>query len=104
MHEGDSELVESKLQNFEHRPSNNLTFVDHVAYFTELIQETVYELEKHGWWNLKMINYTQTIKQTIYDWNFEATATYHDGFLMSIERIDLRDIRQRFDTNSTTQE
>uniref|UniRef100_A0A1E1VXT7 Lipid-binding serum glycoprotein N-terminal domain-containing protein n=1 Tax=Pectinophora gossypiella TaxID=13191 RepID=A0A1E1VXT7_PECGO len=71
-------------------------------YFPNLIQETVYELERREWSNLRIDDIPVNISERIYDQNFEGTVNFNNGFLVSIQNIDLIDATQTFFTASTS--
>ncbi|XP_068619282.1 uncharacterized protein [Battus philenor] len=62
-------------------------------YFAKIIQEMILELEEYGWSNLKMVDNSQTLNEHLYRWHVTGTVNYTNGFVVSIEKIDLRDIK-----------
>ncbi|XP_013135511.1 PREDICTED: uncharacterized protein LOC106100993 [Papilio polytes] len=61
-------------------------------YFLNAMQDLVFELEKYGWWNFKMLDVSQTLNEQMYNWHVSGTVNYTNGFVVSIEKIDLSDI------------
>ncbi|XP_053613880.1 uncharacterized protein LOC128677218 [Plodia interpunctella] len=67
--------------------------LDHEQFFTDVLQETMYELERREWCNLKTDNIYQTISDSLYNFFVNGTVMYHNGFLVSIQKIDLTNIQ-----------
>ncbi|KPJ17072.1 hypothetical protein RR48_13928 [Papilio machaon] len=72
--------------------SRSPSLVGGYEYYLNAMQELVFELEKYGWWNLKMLDVTQTLNEHMYNWHVSGTVNYTNGFVISIEEIDLSDI------------
>ncbi|CAK1583900.1 unnamed protein product [Parnassius mnemosyne] len=60
--------------------------------------------EKHGWWNLKLLDVSQTLDEHMYNWHVAGTVKYTNGFVVSIEKIELSDIKKAVRTVSNTTE
>ncbi|XP_028041569.1 uncharacterized protein LOC114251484 [Bombyx mandarina] len=67
----------------------------HTEYYTKLIQELVYELEKRGFCNLKLNDVIIEHNEQLYNFLVSGNATYTNGFLVSIEKIDVTNMEQR---------
>ncbi|KPI92151.1 hypothetical protein RR46_13372 [Papilio xuthus] len=75
-----------------HRAARSPRLVGGNEYFINVMQELVFELETYGWWNLKMLDISQTLNEHMYNWHVSGTVNYTNGFVVSIEKIDLSDI------------
>ncbi|XP_059047447.1 uncharacterized protein LOC131842893 [Achroia grisella] len=65
------------------------TLVGADIYFKNIVQETMQEVERRGWWNLKFNeDITQTFGEVLYDWHANGTVTYTNGFLVSIQQLE----------------
>ncbi|KAM3955320.1 uncharacterized protein ACR2FA_010783 [Aphomia sociella] len=69
--------------------------VDFDKYFRSILQEAIYEVEQRGWCNLKFNeNITQTLDDHLYQWHVHGTVTYANGFLVSIQKLDITAVQQ----------
>uniref|UniRef100_A0A2A4JT51 Lipid-binding serum glycoprotein N-terminal domain-containing protein n=1 Tax=Heliothis virescens TaxID=7102 RepID=A0A2A4JT51_HELVI len=71
---------------------------DHTEFFTAVIQETIYDLEKVGFSTLRMVNVTQNIDMQMHKWHINGTAVYTNGFLISIQKMDVTAMSQAVST------
>ncbi|CAB3248783.1 unnamed protein product [Arctia plantaginis] len=67
--------------------------VNPIPYFSEVMQQFVNELEKREWCNLKLIDINRNVNTFIANWNVTGTVTYTNGFVVSIQAIDLHQVR-----------
>ncbi|XP_022836510.1 uncharacterized protein LOC111363874, partial [Spodoptera litura] len=74
--------------------------VNHDKFFTEVMQETIYEIERRGFSTLKLTNITQNINTTMYRFQVLGTADYYNGFLVTIQHISVTNMRQTVGTNT----
>ncbi|XP_050551365.1 uncharacterized protein LOC118275643 [Spodoptera frugiperda] len=74
--------------------------VNHDKFFTEVMQETIFELERRGFSTLKLTNITQNINTTMYRFQVLGTVDYYNGFLVSIQHISVTNMRQTVGTNT----
>ncbi|XP_013192133.1 uncharacterized protein LOC106136208 [Amyelois transitella] len=72
---------------------SNSYVLNHQEFFTGVLQETVQELEHREWCNLKLDNIYQTINDSLYNFVVNGTVTYHNGFVVSIQKLDLGNIQ-----------
>ncbi|XP_026753490.1 uncharacterized protein LOC113513701 [Galleria mellonella] len=69
--------------------------MDFDKYYRNVIQETVYEVEKRGWSSLRFNdNITQTLGEVLYDWHFNGSVTYTNGFLVSVQQLQVTNTQQ----------
>ncbi|CAH2044933.1 unnamed protein product, partial [Iphiclides podalirius] len=61
-------------------------------YIIELMQNAVYEMEEYGWWNFKLFDVSQVLDERMYNWHVSGTVNYTNGFVVSIEKIDLQNL------------
>ncbi|XP_014355851.2 uncharacterized protein LOC106708811 [Papilio machaon] len=80
------------VSSSSNRGARSPSLVGGYEYYLNAMQELVFELEKYGWWNLKMLDVTQTLNEQMYNWHVSGTVNYTNGFVISIEEIDLSDI------------
>ncbi|KAJ8723706.1 hypothetical protein PYW07_007686 [Mythimna separata] len=66
----------------------------HTEFFSEVIQETIYRLEKRGFSSLTVTNVTQTVNEQMYKFVVNGTAVYTNGFLISMQKIDVTTMSQ----------
>ncbi|RVE53877.1 hypothetical protein evm_001539 [Chilo suppressalis] len=62
------------------------------TYFTKVLQETFYEIEERGFCNLKLVDFNQTLNETLYKWHVVGHVAYTNGFVVSIDRIALTNV------------
>ncbi|XP_049704481.2 uncharacterized protein LOC110375862 [Helicoverpa armigera] len=67
---------------------------NHAEFFSSVIQETIYDLEKIGFSTLRLVNVTQNIDMQMHKWHINGTAVYTNGFLVSIQKIDVTTMNQ----------
>ncbi|XP_045768693.1 uncharacterized protein LOC123869739 [Maniola jurtina] len=68
--------------------------VDYSAYYAKVMQGTFRIIEKDvKWCNMKMLDRRQTINERLFKWHATGTVDYKNGFIVSIEKINLTDIR-----------
>ncbi|KAL0868933.1 hypothetical protein ABMA27_007261 [Loxostege sticticalis] len=72
---------------------NRLRIRDYNPYFVQLAQETIFEVEKVGWSNFKLDDFTQTLNEITHT-NLLVTGevSYSNGFLVSVQKIDVSQI------------
>ncbi|KAG6441946.1 uncharacterized protein LOC115449699 [Manduca sexta] len=68
----------------------NVRLVNHAGYLISVVQATVSVLEERGWCNLKIPDIEQNINETIYDRESLGTVTYKNGFVVSIQHVDIQ--------------
>ncbi|KAF9407224.1 hypothetical protein HW555_012675 [Spodoptera exigua] len=73
---------------------------DHDKFFTQVIQETIYEIERRGFSTLKLTNITQNVNTTMYRFHALGTVRYYNGFLVSVQHISVTNMRQTVGTNT----
>ncbi|KAJ2938494.1 hypothetical protein O0L34_g12988 [Tuta absoluta] len=71
-------------------------FENFVTYYPKLLQEMIYGVEKIGWCNFKLFDQTLSINETIYDHEYIGTVNFTDGFLVSIQHLNLENVQQAF--------
>ncbi|KAJ8714210.1 hypothetical protein PYW08_007830 [Mythimna loreyi] len=71
---------------------------DHTKFYSEVIQETIYELERRGFSSLTLLNITHNVNLQIYNFLVNGTVNYTNGFLVSIQKIDVTGIGQSVNT------
>ncbi|XP_047994584.1 uncharacterized protein LOC125232832 isoform X2 [Leguminivora glycinivorella] len=69
-------------------------------YFNKVVQETVLRLEQQGFSSLRLQDFHQTISQQMYKWHVTGNVTYTNGFLVSIQKMDITNFQQQ--TSSIT--
>ncbi|XP_063831073.1 uncharacterized protein LOC135080354 isoform X1 [Ostrinia nubilalis] len=69
---------------------NRMKIVDPNPYFFQVLQETFYEVEQRGWSSFRLADFTQQLNEITHT-NMLVTGnvSYSNGFLVSIEKIDL---------------
>ncbi|XP_069356143.1 uncharacterized protein [Maniola hyperantus] len=68
--------------------------VDHSAYYAQVMQEAFRIIEKDvKWCNMKMLDRGQAINERLFKWHATGTVNYTNGFIVSIEKINLTDIQ-----------
>ncbi|XP_063539358.1 uncharacterized protein LOC134748491 [Cydia strobilella] len=63
-------------------------------YFHNMVQETVLRLEQRSFSSLRLQDITQTISQQMYKWHVTGNVTYTNGFLVSIQKMDVTNFQQ----------
>ncbi|KAJ8723707.1 hypothetical protein PYW07_007687 [Mythimna separata] len=68
---------------------NNVRLVDHTSYMINVITQTMHNVEKMGWCNLKLPDYTLQINENILLAPFRGSVRYTNGFVSSIQHVDI---------------
>ncbi|CAH0678987.1 unnamed protein product [Chilo suppressalis] len=81
----------------------NVRFLQHSTYMLKVVEETVHDIENNGWCNLKIPDINENISFFLIDRNITGTVTYKNGFLHTIERVDVlgRSVQQRWVWNAS---
>ncbi|XP_075982996.1 uncharacterized protein LOC142981173 [Anticarsia gemmatalis] len=66
--------------------------VDGVGYFTNVIQEFAYELERREWSSLKLSDINQNVDLLVADLAVKGSVNYTNGFLVSIQKLDVSNV------------
>ncbi|KAJ0173487.1 hypothetical protein K1T71_010636 [Dendrolimus kikuchii] len=82
-------LYTGRTKYFKSFSVNNVRLVNHQGYVIEVIQKTVETLERNGWCNLKLPDIESAINETVIDWEAIGTQTFTNGFLVSIQHVDI---------------
>ncbi|XP_063387370.1 uncharacterized protein LOC134673329 [Cydia fagiglandana] len=69
-------------------------------YFLNVVQETVLRLEQRSFSSLRLQDVTQTISQEMYKWHVTGNVTYTNGFLVSIQQMDVTNFQQQTSTST----
>ncbi|XP_063367639.1 uncharacterized protein LOC134656052 [Cydia amplana] len=69
-------------------------------YFHNVVQETVLRWEQRGFSSLRLEDITQTISQEMYKWLVTGNVTYTNGFLVSIQQMDVTNVQQLTSTST----
>ncbi|CAG5004756.1 unnamed protein product [Parnassius apollo] len=85
------------------RAASNADLEDAEDYFIKIMNAMVTELEEnYGWWNLKLLDVSQTLNEHMYNWHVAGRVNYTNGFVVSIEEMELLNIRKGVQTTVTT--
>ncbi|XP_041982755.1 uncharacterized protein LOC121735853 [Aricia agestis] len=73
------------------------------GYYAQVMQETVTELENEvRWSNFKMDDLTTPVDIELYNWHVVGTVNFTNGFLVSIENIDISNFIPNIGTSTAT--
>ncbi|CAH2108079.1 unnamed protein product [Euphydryas editha] len=68
---------------------SKVDLIDYRSYVVSILQETMNRVENNHWCNLKIDNMYMNISENVLGTNMSGTVEFTDGFLVSLEKIDI---------------
>ncbi|XP_052756424.1 uncharacterized protein LOC113514819 isoform X2 [Galleria mellonella] len=87
-------------QRARNTPARNVHLVDHKGYMRRVINEAMRDVEKMGWWNLDIPEFSMVINEDVLHWPVVGTVYFRHGFTTSIQRLEISNsINQNWNWN-----